>query len=734
MGRQESVGCGSPGSSAHTPHLRRFSQQALELNGGKARARILQIRSCLLSKYEDLHQAFEDLRGNSGDIVGDMNKEISREQFSRLMKEHVPEVEREDHHVIFDFLDIGKTGYTTLVDLQMACEASPPVKSVLDLRLKLIACGYSAMHQVIADMEATTRRRGARFDTSKRLSLSEFGAALTHVDIDTADEHQAIFSEITDQSNSSSTISLAEFFAALVALGPPPLLELMRHRLLVKNGNLQKACRLLAPDGDYVLMKSECFVERAVSHFGMTSEEAGRLFRLIDIDLSGSVCGMDIVRAFQLSEPSLLLELARKRLRQRWRSIPEVFALHKKEVNTYGVVERPRDERDLKLVENSRQRGMETDSKTLPELQIILSAIGLRNIDTAVLFKALDVENIERLTASDIVWGMRVCTPSRILEDMRLVCKLRYGHIRPAFDKLGVSQQHRTLEKKDFCAAVRQLNLAADIQAEFVYELLDRQTGGVFINELIIALDMAAFGEQSVLKPEQLALKVKQQVSEIMGHVQTQTKDHRQNIRKHIVGEGDRWPKKIPLGSLTEPKSYICSSLCWQRTYGKSVPLGPTSPSFTKMSSQRPGSEDTSQEPKPSQVHSRLNIRTDAWTRSRPLTLDPWTAPSGLQTPFQEHRPDLNSFTTALDLYELPPSRQRKRPLDAPRWAEASHQKMTQLCERRLEDDMGQVLMQNIKHYYMNAGQTLAADRESLQESAVSRYQEFKNMRAAGFV
>merc|ERR1719487_497906 len=106
---------------------------------------------------------------------------------------------------------------------------------------------------------------------------------------------------------------------------------------------------------------------------GLNLREAARMFRLIDLDDVGSISLVDIHRAFLLSEPGLFMETARKKGRRRWRSIQEAFKLHRDEVATYGIHERPRDELDSRLLEKASTRGLqdctEADFKSLPEMQ-----------------------------------------------------------------------------------------------------------------------------------------------------------------------------------------------------------------------------------------------------------------------------------------------------------------------------------------------------------------------------
>lgn len=735
-----------------------------------ARSRILQVRVMLLSKFDSLSNAFSELLAYTD------NAEISREQFARIMKAKMPDIDREEYSTIFDFLDADGGGSISLDEFQMACEVAPPVKNLEDLRLKWIGLGFPNMSQVVAELDSATRSRGDNHhNILRRLSSADFASALHRVGLEENEEHSAVFSALTAP-NAATHVCISDLVSALIALGVPMILEGARRQVLARFVSFQEACNQLASpslvadgtvsrcstlarcatmadeDGPNPLiaqgLTSTQFAARAVSHFGMTHSEAAKIFRLIDIDDSGSVSPLDFLRALQLAEPDMLVEIARKKLRQRWRSIQEAFARHQHEVDTFGIALRPRDETDRMALEKGHRRGpaccKDTDFKSLSEVQGILATVGIPESDTATLFQRLDVYGDDRLTASDFIWGTRLCTPSSVMEDMRINCLKLCSNVRQVFDdwhpppreseqedSYNPDEKNRALSKLEFQKMCMDLDIATGVNLDLIYDLLEQpsvirvndlleQRSGIRVNDLIVALDTAAAGGQVPLKPAQLAEKARQQVREHTENLQNKTKDHRNAVRKRFTNEGDRRPKKLPLRDTSEgdPKGYYCSSLVWQSTYAQGSPLA------------------TAGLPKsvPHQFAQKVKAKSKEGFSTK-TGIGSNSAPNiaGPQGSFQEQTLDLSVFSPSLDQCKLPKSRQMLKPLEPPRKMDKSHQKITKLLGESLEHSKegGATIMQNLHNYYDNAGQTIAVDSLSLRQSAVSRYQEFKNMREA---
>jgi len=290
------------------------------------------------------------------------------------------------------------------------------------------------------------------------------------------------------------------------------------------------------------------------------------------------------------------------------------------------------------------------------------------------------------------------------------------------------------------------VDLALGVNVNLIYDLLDESRptgGGILIGELIIALDTAGSGSHMPLKPDQLVEKATKQVAEHMGFVQNETKEHRFLCRKRMSHDTDTVPKKLALGHASDPRAYFCSSLVWQRTYGNR-------PSSRGMIAAMPLPVKSSPQAfqkavAPSTPIGKPGTPIDNPNASpRPITDDnAWAATLASEKSWHDQKLDLNAFCPVSDLCSLPKSRQRARPLEPPRWADASHKKMANLLERTVDTaglksrkfmdgvPPAEVLMQNLNNYYETAGQTIAVDKLSLQETAVTRYQQFKNLQAA---
>jgi hypothetical protein len=425
-------------------------------------------------------------------------------------------------------------------------------------------------------------------------------------------------------------------------------------------------------------------------------------------------------------------EIARNKLRQRWRSIQEAFAEHRREVETFGIALRPREEADLRALEKAHARGLadleDTDFKTLTEVQNILATVGMPAKDTETLFRHLDVYGIGRLTASEFVWGVSVCTPSCGMEDMRLHCTSKAASVRQVFQNWWSkpeiaspssppkeSPPRCVFDKTEFRKVTEELGISAGVNIDLMYDVLE-QSGSLRLDALIVALDTATPGGQVPLKPAQLAEKVRKQVSGYMSPFQNKTKDHRNNVRKRIIDEKDTVPKKLPLGLASDPSGYFCSSSHWQKANPDLSALI-NAPRLIKPKSGS-GTEGVTSSTKPDTGDSRDNLN--------------WLSAPVNESRFQDQQLDLSVFTPSLDPCKLPLSRQLQRPLEPPQWAKKSHAKMARLLNPLQHSKEGGVtIMKNLHDYYTISGQTLAVDKKSLSQTATSRYQEFKNMRDA---
>jgi len=118
-----------------------------------AQQNLLQFRQKLLDKFATMQGAFDSF---AHEINGGLERELTRKDFSRFLNKHFPGLSRDDHARVFAFLDTNKNGTISIAEFHTAIEAVAPVRSMEDLRRKLIALGYTSMRQVLKEIEYTT--------------------------------------------------------------------------------------------------------------------------------------------------------------------------------------------------------------------------------------------------------------------------------------------------------------------------------------------------------------------------------------------------------------------------------------------------------------------------------------------------------------------------------------------------------------------------------------------------
>ncbi|CAJ1335103.1 unnamed protein product [Effrenium voratum] len=201
----------------------------------------------------------------------------------------------------------------SLDEFHTAIEAAAPVKSLEDLRRKWVALGYPSMRQALMVMELNK-------DPGRSFTLQEFGAQLSRVGVEDEMEHQNIFTAIRDPFSFNQTVTLEMLAAAMSAISPSLLLEDLREKILRKFGSLSNCFAALDMDQGDSLDIGE-FIRYAVPAWKLTTHEAAKVFRLIDVDGSLEISKDEFVTALTLSEPNLYLDEIRRKVRQRFRSM-----------------------------------------------------------------------------------------------------------------------------------------------------------------------------------------------------------------------------------------------------------------------------------------------------------------------------------------------------------------------------------------------------------------------------
>merc|ERR1719499_2741614 len=144
---------------------------------------------------------------------------------------------------------------------------------------------------------------------SKRLSNQEFAEAIARTGVDDRSESNALFAILTGNAQpQAATSSVDELFCAVASVSPSLLLEDLRARLAKRfKGDFRKAFAALDEDGGGTLIEPE-FIDMAVRKLELTQREATKLFREIDLDMSGEIDRDEFLSALTIVEPSLFLE------------------------------------------------------------------------------------------------------------------------------------------------------------------------------------------------------------------------------------------------------------------------------------------------------------------------------------------------------------------------------------------------------------------------------------------
>jgi len=152
---------------------------------------------------------------------------------------------KDDHGQIFDFLDNDKNGHISVAEFHSAIEATAPIRTVLDLRKKWIALGYHTMWKALENM-------GWRRDSNEEpahLNMHEFCKALERSGITDPSEAVPIFLAIQADSDRSGYVTLDQLHAAIAAVSPPLLLEVVRHKFVTKFGSIEEAHAAICMEG-----------------------------------------------------------------------------------------------------------------------------------------------------------------------------------------------------------------------------------------------------------------------------------------------------------------------------------------------------------------------------------------------------------------------------------------------------------------------------------------------------
>jgi len=500
---------------------------------------LLDFRRRLLEKFSTMQHAFDEF---ASDFTS--NKELNRKDFTRFLQRHFQGLSREHYNAVFDFLDEDGSGTVSMEEFHNAIEASAPlVRSSEDLRRRWLALGFPTMRQALLMM---TEVIGG--NSSRRLPLNEFSAALSRVGVTEIEEHWALFKAIRHPLDPHETISIDELSSALAAVSPSLLLEDIRDRLIKRFHTLEEAYHQLNLDQSPTITHNE-FSRHVRKFFGMTEHEAAKAFRLIDVDDNKGITRREFLSALRLSEPALNLEEFRKKVRQRFRSIREAFTKERvREALETARIERAEFQGEDEIQksksgsvnkptqnENAGEAGNpQTFEFTFKDFQILLSSATTEDISGAgiadaihetdptddllspdqveALFKRLDADHNGLLTTEEFVQGVQIFAPSCVLEDLRMQILKHCPRIIDVFSGIDIDSQ-MVLDVSMLREMLEEAQLGEGINIASVFDLVEsRKDGGVSIAELIAALQSAAPGMQVPKSFEECNQQAKQEV------------------------------------------------------------------------------------------------------------------------------------------------------------------------------------------------------------------------------
>jgi hypothetical protein len=265
-----------------------------------------------------------------------------------------------------------------------------------------------------------------------------------------------------------------------------------------------------------------------------------------------------------------------------------------------------------------------------------------------------------------------------------LRCLAEHGSIGGAFDKLGAHRRQELLTVQNFHSIFKELDLFAGEESDIrsIYDLVERSSGGLVINEFIVTLNAADPGMNVWLTEEQREVKVLRMVKQHMAPFESTCDEHRHMLRQKVSRPLNC---SIPTGTTAEPQSYYCSSLAWQNIWGRKHESRP--PSKLKKAS------------------------------SAPVL------------------PAITSLSLPLARSTSPDSGQRRRSVLPPAWSQRDQSKTMSLLRSASPDPYHQEgdldFRDDVEEYFDSANNALASDRQWLEQSFTSPVKQFRNMQAA---
>lgn len=598
------------------------------------KSRLIAFRQRLLVKFQTVKSAFEIFASETSQ---GMERELTRKQFARFLENHFPTMNRSDHNHVFDFLDSDHNGLVSIEEFQSAVEAAAPIRNMEDVRRRWIALGYGTMRNALTKV-AGALPYGA--DPGRKIAFKELCIALSATGVEDDEEHQVVFNAIHDPSDSSNMVTMEMLAAAISAVSPSFLLEDIRERLLRRFNSIWEAFDAMQVDRGLTPLSRGDFAKYAIDHFRMTAYEAYKAFELMDVDCNRTVSRREFVSALTLSEPSLPLEEVRRKVRQRFHSISNVFSKKSEDEDDQdrgfsrgvsrgggmdemlgtpapgaGVASDGSPKRGSVTGGSPRRRAKSSIFQEKPEIHMdaeafhkgstslatlekqtpyqfhsLLQKVELTENDTEILFTLVDINKDGRLTLTEFTRAIRLFTPSCVLEDLRVACLKDHRTVSAAFARVPHDKRDSLMDEKGLEALLTSLGLTAfSLQIQAIHRVVEtRREGGITVSDLISALQCSGTGSRVALSSEQRDAMARQAIQNTMAPFRKSATELRSLVREQ--------PETPLRQSLHTPKSQSSRSLPRAPGSAENAPLPrgkknaviphrPTKISFRKVSS-----------------------------------------------------------------------------------------------------------------------------------------------------
>jgi Ca2+-binding EF-hand superfamily protein len=383
--------------------------------------------------------------------------------------------------LLFEVMDADRDGSLTMLEFHVGLEAIAPVTSLEAFRKRLLCVGFTSMYQAVTVMDG-----GGDDTTSRQLNFLEFSDCMRRVFISEPMEHRAIFELVRSDPGLRRTdvkISLADLASALAAVSPCLLLEDLRSRLMKRHVSISHAWHALSDDEALGhAFGIECFTKHATERLGLSPTEASKAFRLIDIDDSGEISHVEFVSAMSVSQPSLIYEDLRHKIRQRYLSIDVAFR------DAFETL-------DGEELDDEKGLGAE-------EFADILEKLEMSRKCTMRLFGIIDGSLRHELTLCEFFKGVRLFAPSSMLEGIRLQLLQSSYSIADAVCSV-VSDRTLRMDRNTFGSVLGKLQVHCDeSHIDLMFDFLDvRDVGLVTVSEMIAALQNVQPGGREQVDP-----------------------------------------------------------------------------------------------------------------------------------------------------------------------------------------------------------------------------------------